>query len=77
MADTTGWLIERAPEGVTEWLTLEFGDILWTRDTNEALRFGREIDARRFLDFQELPSFVRITEHMWITQRAGIQKEQA
>lgn len=76
MADATGWLIERTPDGFAEWLTLEFGDTLWTRNANEALRFAREIDARRYVDCH-VSDMVRVTEHAWLDDPRRERPKQA
>lgn len=65
MADAMGWLIERGPDGFPEWLQLDWSDTRWTTNSNEALRFAREIDAQRYVE-RHVTDMVRITEHRWL-----------
>ncbi len=66
LKDETGWLVERIHLGRPMWLTLEgphaYG---WTGDSVEALRFGREIDAKRFVA-SHVNETVRVTDHEWV-----------
>ena len=62
-----GWLIEHEAE--PKWLTLKPGEaayeVCWTKESNDALRFARRVDADDYAStfLEEGP--VRITEHRW------------
>jgi len=48
MNNEYGWLIENCGFGdELRYLTAEDGDLVWTADPYEALRFSRQIDAER------------------------------
>lgn len=67
----TGWLIERAdspPSAPLYWCgirpPLDDRDCAWTADHGEAIRFARQIDARR-ASTRLLLGPTRICEHAW------------
>ena len=66
-----GWLIERSINGGrAEWLRIMTtgtdARIIWTSDSNEALRFGRKHDAEQFVMLHALSCVLAFaTEHGW------------
>lgn len=61
-----GWLIERydADSRPLWWCGLSGLGSLWSHDANDAVRFSREVDARRVASTLPAPSGTA-TEHMW------------
>lgn len=63
----TGWLIEHEDE--PKWLTLKPGEaayeVCWTKESTEALRFARRVDADDYASTFMDEGPVRITEHAW------------
>ena len=59
-SDEVAWLIERVAPPGCEWWT---GDV-WSRESLDAVRFARKLDALRVITRLHLgPAFA--TEHMW------------
>jgi hypothetical protein len=75
MVTETGWLIEDDKE--PQWLTLKPAEALWsmvfTKDSNDAIRFCRRQDAEDYVSCHLDDAPVRITEHQWsgITRKDG------
>jgi hypothetical protein len=62
----TAWMIEQKVMGVPHWLGLYPGEVLWSSDPDSGLRFAREVDAKRFMAFYNLPHDKYVaTEHEW------------
>ncbi|MBN9078194.1 MAG: hypothetical protein BGN87_06250 [Rhizobiales bacterium 65-79] len=62
----TAWLVERgdSPVSMPLYFTLAVDPLgVWTADSEEALRFAREIDAAGFA--RTLPVGSRVCEHAW------------
>lgn len=63
----TGWLIEDDSE--PQWLTLKPAEAMWsvvfTKDSNEAIRFCRRQDAEDYVARHLDDAPVRLTEHQW------------
>jgi hypothetical protein len=66
-----GWLIElRDENGSPSWMTLKPAEALWglvwTKDSSEALRFARRVDAEDYYacHIDDAPDTF-ITEHRW------------
>lgn len=64
-----GWVIEK---GVSEsssplYWTGEVNTLSWNEDNLQAIRFAREIDAKRFMDksFNSGNMLHRVREHGW------------
>ena len=73
-----GWLIEvnLPSSGSPSWLWLGQYGACWTEDSNVALRFARECDAKAYLSAHAIPdyrTYVTVTEHVW-ADGAGIQQ---
>lgn len=62
-----GWLIEH--ENEPKWLTLRHEnsafEVCWTKESSEALRFARRIDADDYVTTFMEDGPVRITSHIW------------
>lgn len=77
MTDESGWLIERhdSTANAPEWWTgtpIGAAVGVWSRDANRAVRFCRELDARKVIDLISYdwsgnPRYggLRATEHIW------------
>jgi hypothetical protein len=70
----TGWLIEADDE--PKWLTLKPAEALWsmvfTTNSNEALRFARRVDAEDYIACHLDDAPVVITEHQWIDPQSPV-----
>ena len=67
MADETAWLIERADgakDGPRYLMGIRQGyGAMWSTDHGVAIRFSREVDAKRIADDLSAPA--KVVEHMW------------
>lgn len=65
---STGWLIEHWNSNggiyLSEWFDIKLEDALWTKESNQALRFSRKEDAEAVINYfgwtEAMP-----TEHQW------------
>lgn len=62
----TGWLIERHFAGSTRFLTewASSGMLIWTLDSDKAIRFSTKEDAEELIEYMWLSGAVA-TEHTW------------
>jgi hypothetical protein len=78
----TGWVIEHGasePCAPRYWAGKNWGGLSeWTRDHLLAIRFAREIDARRVAEAMDdgVPSNFRICEHAWDVRKRDTTDEQ-
>jgi hypothetical protein len=61
----TGWLVEKRGLGRPYWLTAYLGQLTFSADANDAIRFSRRQDAEAIIaELYDQDSHVA-TEHQW------------
>ncbi len=66
MSNEVGWLVEISDEdGRILWFTVRDGEVDWTSDAFEAVRFSRQEDAVRMLPY--FGNSPRAVEHAWMS----------